>query len=142
VSGRNTSGVRLIRLDSGDRVAAIAVVTSEDDEDKTLEQADKAKPNGEVSQEELSSGKKKAVMKEIADQSPKTVTDVKAVLEANAIPTVKMVSKKPEMKTAPTTKAVEKKKVTQVSTPKKNLASAKAKKSVEKKTEKGSKKKR
>jgi DNA gyrase subunit A len=33
VSGRNTQGVRLIRLDEGDHIAAVAVVTPEDEED-------------------------------------------------------------------------------------------------------------
>jgi DNA gyrase subunit A len=41
VSGRNTSGVRLIRLDEKDEVTAIAIVTSEDEEEKQLEAAEK-----------------------------------------------------------------------------------------------------
>jgi DNA gyrase subunit A len=43
VSGRNTSGVRLIRLGEKDAVTAIAIVTSEDEEEKQLEAADKAR---------------------------------------------------------------------------------------------------
>ena len=43
VSGRNTSGVRLIRLGAKDAVTAIAIVTSEDEEEKQLEAADKAR---------------------------------------------------------------------------------------------------
>jgi len=37
IAGRNTQGVRLIRLDEGDRIAAIAIVRSEDD--KEVEEA-------------------------------------------------------------------------------------------------------
>ncbi len=43
VSGRNTSGVRLIRLGSDDEVTAVAIVTSEDEEAKQLEAADRAR---------------------------------------------------------------------------------------------------
>ena len=32
LAGRNTQGVRLIRLDAGDKIAAVAVVPSEDEE--------------------------------------------------------------------------------------------------------------
>ncbi len=45
VSGRNTSGVRLIRLGDKDAVTAIAIVTSEDEEEKQLEAADKMRSN-------------------------------------------------------------------------------------------------
>jgi DNA gyrase subunit A len=43
VSGRNTSGVRLIRLGEKDEVTAVAIVTSEDEEEKQLEAAEKAR---------------------------------------------------------------------------------------------------
>lgn len=43
VSGRNTSGVRLIKLEEKDKVTAIAIVTSEDEEDKQLEAAEKSR---------------------------------------------------------------------------------------------------
>jgi DNA gyrase subunit A len=43
VSGRNTSGVRLIRLGDKDEVTAVAIVTSEDEEEKQLEAADRAR---------------------------------------------------------------------------------------------------
>ena len=43
VSGRNTSGVRLIRLGEKDEVTAVAIVTSEDEEEKQLEAADRAR---------------------------------------------------------------------------------------------------
>jgi DNA gyrase subunit A len=43
ISGRNTSGVRLIRLNDKDEVTAIAIVTSEDEEEKQLEAADKTR---------------------------------------------------------------------------------------------------
>ncbi|MFA6540033.1 MAG: DNA gyrase subunit A [Bacteroidota bacterium] len=48
VSGRNTSGVRLIRLNDKDMVTAIAIVTSEDEEEKQLEAADKARALAET----------------------------------------------------------------------------------------------
>jgi DNA gyrase subunit A len=121
VSGRNTSGVRLIRLDSGDRVAAIAVVTSEDDEDKTLEQADNAKQNGGVNQENLFSAKEKAMKKETPEPAPKTV---------------------PEMKAAPVSKPVEKKEAKLAPATKKESDPVKTKKTAEKKKLKPIKKKR
>jgi DNA gyrase subunit A len=86
VSGRNTSGVRLIRLDNGDKVAAVAVVTSEDEEEKKLEEADKqSRPNGSSSngkgQEELfgsaKNGKKKTSAP--AREMKKTPTAVKEI---------------------------------------------------------------
>ncbi len=69
VSGRNTSGVRLIRLNSDDAVTAIAIVTSEDEEEKQLEAADKARSsvsaaetNDEsIKQNDLFDDKKKAL---------------------------------------------------------------------------------
>ncbi len=42
VAGRNTQGVRLIRLDEGDTVADVAAVVAEEAEEKKLEEADKA----------------------------------------------------------------------------------------------------
>jgi len=42
VAGRNTQGVRLIRLDEGDTVADVAAVVAEEAEDERLEEADKA----------------------------------------------------------------------------------------------------
>jgi len=54
VSGRNTSGVRLIKLDDKDKVTAVAVVTSEDEEDKQLEAAEKSRGK-QSSTEETSS---------------------------------------------------------------------------------------
>jgi DNA gyrase subunit A len=72
VSGRNTSGVRLIRLNSDDAVTAIAIVTSEDEEEKQLEAADKARtsapasedPEENVEQNDLFDDKKKALKKQ------------------------------------------------------------------------------
>jgi DNA gyrase subunit A len=121
VSGRNTSGVRLIRLDSGDHVAAIAVVASEDDEEKTLEQADTAKQNGEVNQENLFSASKEVLEKKKSEPAPKTV---------------------PEMKAVPVTKTVEKKEVKSAPATKKKSVPMKAKKTAEKKKLKPIKKKR
>ncbi len=37
LAGRNTQGVRLIRLDAGDKIAAVAVVPSEDEKDEIVE---------------------------------------------------------------------------------------------------------
>jgi DNA gyrase/topoisomerase IV subunit A len=48
VAGRNTQGVRLIRLDEGDTVADVAAVVAEDEEDKKLEEADKASGKGKT----------------------------------------------------------------------------------------------
>ncbi|MBI2429009.1 MAG: DNA gyrase subunit A [Ignavibacteriales bacterium] len=53
VSGRNTSGVRLIKLDDKDKVTAIAIVTSEDEEDKRLEAAEKSRSTGASSPESV-----------------------------------------------------------------------------------------
>jgi DNA gyrase subunit A len=69
VSGRNTSGVRLIRLNADDAVTAIAIVTSEDEEDKQLEAADKGrnstpateKNDENIEQNDLFDDKKKAL---------------------------------------------------------------------------------
>lgn len=46
VAGRNTQGVRLIRLDEGDSVADVAAVVAEEEEDKKIEEADKALNKG------------------------------------------------------------------------------------------------
>lgn len=48
VAGRNTQGVRLIRLDDGDTVADVAAVVAEEEEDKKLEEADKASNKGKT----------------------------------------------------------------------------------------------
>jgi DNA gyrase subunit A len=48
VAGRNTQGVRLIRLDDGDTVADVAAVVAEEAEDKKLEEADKASNKGKT----------------------------------------------------------------------------------------------
>ncbi|MEP0822463.1 MAG: DNA gyrase subunit A [Ignavibacterium sp.] len=46
VAGRNTQGVRLIRLAEGDSVADVAAVVAEEEEDKKIEEADKALNKG------------------------------------------------------------------------------------------------
>ncbi|MEX1140102.1 MAG: DNA gyrase subunit A [Bacteroidota bacterium] len=48
VAGRNTQGVRLIRLDDGDTVADVAAVVAEEAEDMKLEEADKASNKGKT----------------------------------------------------------------------------------------------
>jgi DNA gyrase subunit A len=70
LSGRNTQGVRLIRLDEGDRIADIAVVTPEDDEQNGSPEKDE-KPTspdsngkgGNMRQEKLFEEKKKPELK-------------------------------------------------------------------------------
>ncbi len=46
VAGRNTQGVRLIRLNEGDTVAAVAAVVAEEEEDKQLAEKEKSFSNG------------------------------------------------------------------------------------------------
>jgi DNA gyrase subunit A len=46
VAGRNTQGVRLIRLQEGDEVADVAPVIAEDEEERQLAEADRASGNG------------------------------------------------------------------------------------------------
>ncbi len=82
VSGRNTSGVRLIRLNSDDAVTAIAIVTSEDEEEKQLEAADKVRASSSATDENIeqndlfddsknASHKKKAPKKQMNDKKGK-----------------------------------------------------------------------
>lgn len=67
LSGRNTQGVRLIRLDEGDRIADVAVVTPEDEEqndaaekDEKPAPADSNGKGGNSKQEKLFEEKKKS----------------------------------------------------------------------------------
>ncbi|MEX2115339.1 MAG: DNA gyrase subunit A [Bacteroidota bacterium] len=72
IAGRNTQGVRLIRLDDGDTVADVAAVVAEEAEDKKLEEADKASNKGKtdgMKDGNDASRQKKALKK----SSPKTV---------------------------------------------------------------------
>ena len=79
VSGRNTSGVRLIRLGAKDAVTAIAIVTSEDEEEKQLEAADKARNIASAAKEkeetaeqnDLFGDKKKALKKQKGEANSK-----------------------------------------------------------------------
>ncbi|MFA6468725.1 MAG: DNA gyrase subunit A [Bacteroidota bacterium] len=110
VSGRNTSGVRLIRLGDKDAVTAIAIVTSEDEEEKQLEAADKARNGASVKaadeetgeQNDLFDGKKKAL------KAPKSETAGKEKLigkkQKNSVPKKEektLRHKKPVKQTAP-----------------------------------------
>ncbi len=52
IAGRNTQGVRLIRLDANDRIAAIAVVPSDDD--KAVEESPSIAPQAAASEKEES----------------------------------------------------------------------------------------
>jgi len=89
VSGRNTSGVRLIRLDEKDKVTAIAIVTSEDEEEKQLEAAEKSRSSAPVQQqtkevEKPAEDKKKALKtakkskEKLTGKSPKKSVQKKA----------------------------------------------------------------
>ncbi|MEW5797484.1 MAG: DNA gyrase subunit A [Bacteroidota bacterium] len=78
VSGRNTSGVRLIKLDDKDKVTAIAVVTSEDEEDKRLEAAEKSRSSSvpaikEESEEKESANDKKKALKNKENDKEKLI---------------------------------------------------------------------
>lgn len=87
VSGRNTSGVRLIRLGANDAVTAIAIVTSEDEEEKQLEAAEKARTaaaaetsnNDTAEQNDLFGDKKKALKKQKSEVKGKPAPSGKAV---------------------------------------------------------------
>ncbi len=87
VSGRNTSGVRLIRLGANDAVTAIAIVTSEDEEEKQLEAAEKARTaaaaetsnNDTAEQNDLFGDKKKALKKQKSNAKGKPAPSGKAV---------------------------------------------------------------
>lgn len=110
VSGRNTSGVRLIRLGEKDAVTAIAIVTSEDEEEKQLEAAEKARTsaaaetgNEEVSeQNDLFGDKKKALKKQKSDGKRKETSAGKTVKAA--IPEKKTEKEKGAKKSAPVKK--------------------------------------
>lgn len=90
VSGRNTSGVRLIRLGANDAVTAIAIVTSEDEEEKQLEAAEKARTSGSSEQEnnesseqnDLFGDKKKALKNRKNDAKGKEANAAKPVKTA------------------------------------------------------------
>ncbi len=85
VSGRNTSGVRLIRLGANDNVTAVAIVTSEDEEEKQLAAADKARAaaipapqeTDDTIAEDLFGGKKKALKKTKNESAPAPAAPVK-----------------------------------------------------------------
>lgn len=89
VSGRNTSGVRLIRLDDKDKVTAVAIVTSEDEEEKQLEAAEKNRSSVPATEmvdnvEKPDEDKKKALKKvkkgkeKLTGKSPKKSVSKKA----------------------------------------------------------------
>ncbi len=123
VSGRNTSGVRLIRLNADDAVTAIAIVTSEDEEEKQLEAADKMRGSASVSKEkeenveqnELFDDKKKALKKQKSERKDKEIliskSQKKSVLKKETTPVSekKMVKKSASSKTKPQAKKKRKK---------------------------------
>ncbi len=109
VSGRNTSGVRLIRLGANDAVTAIAIVTSEDEEEKQLEAAEKARTaaptvtnEDTAEQNDLFGDKKKALKKQKNDEKGKTAVPAKAVKPE--APEKKAVKEKGGKKSAPAKK--------------------------------------
>jgi DNA gyrase subunit A len=115
VSGRNTSGVRLIRLGDKDAVTAIAIVTSEDEEEKQLEAADKARTSAAPETDDAEPGdlfgdKKKALKKGKNEPAVKVKTPAppaKPVKAPPAKPAAKtpVPKQKPKQKPAPKTKA-------------------------------------
>jgi DNA gyrase subunit A len=52
VAGRNTQGVRLIRLKEGDSIADVAAVVAEEEEDKQLAEQENKRSNGKESDSE------------------------------------------------------------------------------------------
>ncbi len=123
VSGRNTSGVRVIRISEGDRVAAVAIVKSEEEEDKQLEVVEEQKMNS--SGEKQSSDKKKVVTtsskratqatkQEATPTTKKTEKKITMPVKANKKTSSAKTKTAPKKKTAskvkPKSKKVEKKK--------------------------------
>ena len=68
VAGRNTQGVRLIRLEEADKVADVAAVIAEEEEDRKLEEADKA---GNTKSNGMKDGKEKQTKAVTAKQPAK-----------------------------------------------------------------------
>ncbi|MDD8018202.1 MAG: DNA gyrase subunit A [Bacteroidota bacterium] len=100
VSGRNTSGVRLIKLSSDDKVTAIAVVTSEDEEEKRLEAADKTRATEKqaeekAEQENLFDDKKKALKKSDEKNKEKLIGKNQKKLVSKKVKLKKETAKKP-----------------------------------------------
>jgi DNA gyrase subunit A len=122
VSGRNTSGVRLIRLGAKDAVTAIAIVTSEDEEEKQLEAADKARNTATAAtekeetseQNDLFGDKKKALKKQKGEANSKEKAGNKNQKKSaphkkeKAIPDKKTVKKNAPEKSKPKHKATAK----------------------------------
>ncbi len=101
VSGRNTSGVRLIKLDDKDKVTAIAIVTSEDEEDKRLEAAEKSRSSSasvetEESEEKEAAGDEKKAVKNKENDKEKLI----GKSQKKSVP-----KSQPSVKSAPADKA-------------------------------------
>jgi len=75
VAGRNTQGVRLIRLEEADKVADVAAVIAEEEEDRKLEEADKA---GNTKSNGMKDGKEKQTKPVEAPRPAKKSTPPKA----------------------------------------------------------------
>ena len=85
VAGRNTQGVRLIRLNEGDSIADVAVVIAEEEEDKKLAEKDKNLSNSktnklakaENNKDEVEEKRKEyPIIKTDKQEKPKTLTKV------------------------------------------------------------------
>ncbi|MEW6061922.1 MAG: DNA gyrase subunit A [Bacteroidota bacterium] len=90
VSGRNTSGVRLIKLEEKDKVTAIAIVTSEDEEDKQLEAAEKSRGK-QTTMEETKSADESS--NQTNDKEKLTGNNQKKSVPKNATPSGKATQK-------------------------------------------------
>jgi DNA gyrase subunit A len=107
VAGRNTQGVRLIRLNEGDTVAAVAPVVAEEEEDKQLAEKEKNITNGKSTssgktddggkgnlKQEKPSNKKVEKTEEKKQSSPKKVEKLQKPAPAGKNQKVKKVKRK------------------------------------------------
>ncbi len=84
VAGRNTQGVRLIRLNEGDSIADVAVVIAEEEEDKQLAEKEKNLSNVKLSEsvkngnEGKMEGRQNILSKMKTEKKEKTATSKKA----------------------------------------------------------------
>jgi DNA gyrase subunit A len=78
VAGRNTQGVRLIRLNEGDSVAAVASVVAEEEENKQLAEKEKNGANGKTSFQDEPSNNGKGELKQENLFAQKTKQKVKS----------------------------------------------------------------
>ncbi|MBN1398339.1 MAG: DNA gyrase subunit A [Bacteroidetes bacterium] len=91
VAGRNTQGVRLIRLNEGDKVADVAAVVAEEEEEKQLAEKEKSISNGKSSSNNKSDEEGKGGLKQENKTAQKTAAGEKGKQTAKKI----VKSKKP-----------------------------------------------